>query len=156
MAGKLALPLENVVAQVRVELPPLADWMDPKHELERGWQLQSFHLDDNQLKDVASESVAILLALLARGVDEYPYSDFELDPEYFDPREVHLLSLRQLSRSEWKGLSVEAWVRWLAVHWGVARHLRVALRKLRGERRDTFRIRPLESEFRVVEAPAPT
>jgi hypothetical protein len=34
--------------------------------------------------------------------------------------------------------------------------LRVALRKLRGEQRDTFRIRPLESEFRVVEAPQPT
>lgn len=41
------------------------------------------------------------------------------------------------------------------MQWGVARHLRVALRKLRGERRDTFRIRPLEGELRVVEAPAP-
>jgi hypothetical protein len=41
------------------------------------------------------------------------------------------------------------------VQWGVARHLRVALRKLRGERRDTFRIRPLEGELRVVEAPEP-
>jgi len=27
---------------------------------------------------------------------------------------------------------------------------------LRGERRDTFRIRPLEGELRVVEAPEPT
>ncbi len=53
-------------------------------------------------------------------------------------------------------MNVEAWIRWLAVHWGVARHLRVALRKLRGERRDTFRIRPLEGELRVVEAPEPT
>jgi hypothetical protein len=104
----------------------------------------------------ACESVAILLSLLARGVDEYPYGDFALDPEYFDPNEVHLLSLRQVSRSAWADISVEAWVRWLAVHWGVARHLRVALRKLRAERRDTFRIRPLENELRVVEAPKPT
>lgn len=156
LAGQLALPLCDVVVQVRAELPALADWLNPEHELQRGWRLQSLRLEDDQLEDVASESVAILLALLARGVDEYPYGDFELDPEYFDPREVHLLSLRQVSRSEWASMNVEAWVRWLAVHWGVARHLRVALRKLRGERRDTFRIRPLEGELRVVEAPAPT
>ena len=156
LAGKLALPLGDVVAQVRAELPVLTSWLSPEHELQRGWRLQGLRLKDDQLEDVASESVAILLSLLARGVDEYPYVDFELDPEYFDPREVHLLSLRQVSRSAWAEISVEAWVRWLAVHWGVARHLRVALRKLRGERRDTFRIRPLEGELRVIEAPEPT
>jgi hypothetical protein len=156
LAGKLALPLGDLVAEVRRDLPALTDWLNPGHELQRGWRLQGLRLDDEQLEDVASESIAILLALLARGVDEYPYGDFELDPEYFDPREVHLLSLRQLSRNDWSAMTVERWVRWLAVHWGIARHLRVALRKLRGERRDTFRIRPLEGELRVVEAPAPT
>jgi hypothetical protein len=155
-AGKLTHWLSDVVAQVRTELPTLTDWLNPDHELQRGWRLQSLRLDDDQLEDVASESVAILLALLARGVDEYPYGDFELDPEYFDPREVHLLSFRQVSQGEWASMNVEIWVRWLAVHWGVSRHLRVALRKLRGERRDTFRIRPLEGELRVVEAPQPT
>src|SRR5207249_4576752 len=44
---------------------------------------------------------------------------------------------------------------WLAVNWGIQRHLTVALRKLRGERRDTFRIRPLEQELRVIEVPPP-
>jgi hypothetical protein len=156
LRSKLMLPLGDVVAEGRVDLPSLADWLNPEHELQRGWRLQGLRLEDDQLEEVASESVAILLALLARGVDEYPYGDFELDPEYFDPREVHLLSLRQVSRNEWAGMTVEAWVQWLAVHWGVARHLRVALRKLRGERRDTFRIRPLEGELRVVEAPQPT
>jgi len=156
LASKLALPLGDAVAQVQADLPTLADWLNPEHELQRGWRLQSLRLDNDQLEDVASESVAILLAILARGVDEYPYGDFELDPEYFDPREVHLLSLRQVSRGEWASMNVEGWVRWLAVHWGVARHLRVALRKLRGERRDTFRIRPLEGELRVIEAPEPT
>ena len=52
-------------------------------------------------------------------------------------------------------MTVDEWVKWLAVHWGVQRHLRVALRKLRGERRDTFRIRPLEQELRVIEVPPP-
>ena len=52
-------------------------------------------------------------------------------------------------------MTIEEWVRWLAIHWGVQRHLSVALRKLRGERRDTFRIRPLEQELRVIEVPSP-
>lgn len=152
----LKLSLDALVARVRGELPALADWQHEDHELQRGWRLQNLPLnDDTKLEEIAQESIAILLALLARGVDEYPYGDFELDPEYFDPREVHLLSLRHASKVEWAGLTVERWVRWLAVQWGVARHLRVALRKLRGERRDTFRIRPLEGELRVVEAPAP-
>lgn len=152
----LKLPLDALVTRVRGELPELADWQHEGHELQRGWRLQNLPLnDDTKLEEIAQESIAILLALLARGVDEYPYGDFELAPEYFDPREVHLLSLRHASKTEWARLTVEAWVRWLAVQWGVARHLRVALRKLRGERRDTFRIRPLEGELRVVEAPAP-
>ncbi|MFT3840769.1 MAG: hypothetical protein QM723_27510 [Myxococcaceae bacterium] len=152
----LKLPLDDLVARVRGELPALVDWQKEGHELQRGWRLQNLPLkDDAKLEAIAQESIAILLALLARGVDEYPYGDFELDAEYFDPREVHLLSLRHASKTAWAGLTVEAWVRWLAVQWGVTRHLRVALRKLRGERRDTFRIRPLEGELRVVEAPEP-
>lgn len=152
----LKLPLDQLVTRVRGKLPTLANWKQEEHELQRGWRLPSLRLDDDtNLAAIARESVEILLALLARGVDEYPYGDFELDPEYFDPREIHLLSLRHASKNEWTGLTVEGWIRWVAVQWGVARHLRVALRKLRGERRDTFRIRPLEGELRVVEAPEP-
>jgi hypothetical protein len=152
----LKLSLDARVGRVRDALPALVDWLHEDHELQRGWRLQGLPLDDDtQLEEIAAESLHILLALLARGVDEYPYRDFELDPEYFDPREIHLLSLRHAVKSEWTGLTVEGWVRWLAVQWGITRHLRVALRKLRGERRDTFRIRPLEDELRVVEAPAP-
>jgi len=154
--SKFAVPLRVLVAQGRSDLPELADWLNPSHELQRGWRLQAMRLEDNQLEDVALESLRILLALLARGVDEYPYGDFELDPEYFDPREIHLLALRRAARGEWADLTVEEWVRWLVVRWGVVRHLRVALRKLRGERRDTFRIRPLEGELRVIEVPRPT
>ena len=136
--------------------PPLESWLQSDHELQRGWRLQALRLEDDKLEVAAEESVQILLALLARGVDEYPYADFELDPEYFDPEEIHLLSLRHASRTTWIGITVGERVRWLSVHWCIGRHLRVALRKLRGERRDTFRIRPLEGELRVVEAPPPT
>ncbi len=152
----LKLSLRAKIGRTRDELPALTDWRHENHELQRGWRLQDLDLDDDgRIEEVASESVAILLALLARGFDDSPYGDFEIDQEYFDPREIHLLSFWQTSNSEWGGMTVEEWIRWLAVQWGVSRHLRVALRKLRGERRDTFRIRPLEDELRVVEVPAP-
>lgn len=156
LGSKLKLPLAEIVDRTRCELPPLADWLSSEHELQRGWKLQSLHLDDDQLEDVATESIAILTALLARGSDGYPYADFELDSAYFDPREIHLLSFREVFLRDWAALTMEEWIGWLSVHWGISRHLQVALRKLRGERRDTFRIRPLEGEFRVVEAPEPT
>lgn len=155
LGADLKMPLNVLVTRVRGELPALTDWLESGHELQRGWRLQGLRLDDARLEDVAKESVAIILALVARGVDEYPYGDFELDAEYFDPREIHLLSLRHASKGDWAELTVEGWIRWIAVQWCVARHLRIALRKLRGERRDTFRIRPLEGELRVVEAPVP-
>jgi hypothetical protein len=152
----LKLSLSAQVERMRDELPALADWRNENHELQRGWRLQDLDLDDDgRIEEIAGESIAILLALLARGIDDYPYGDFEIDQEYFDPREVHLLSFRQAISNEWNGMTLEDWIRWLAVQWGVTRHLRVALRKLRGERRDTFRIRPLEDELRVVEVPAP-
>ena len=104
---------------------------------------------------LAEEGVHILLSLLARGVDDNAYAEFEFEPDYLDAREVHLLSFGRVWRSTWADMTIEEWVRWLAVHWGIQRHLGVALRKLRSERRDTFRIRPLEQELRVIEVPFP-
>jgi hypothetical protein len=154
--ARLSRPLEDEIADVHARLPPLASWQEAEHELQRGWRLQDLGLEDDQLEEVAEQSIEILLALLARGIDESPYADFDLDPEYFDPQEIHLLSFRHASRTTWTGMTVGEWVRWLSVNWCIGRHLRVALRKLRGQHRDTFRIRPLEGELRVVEAPAPT
>ena len=97
----------------------------------------------------------LLLSLLARGFDANPYAQFEFEPGYFDRSEIHLLSLERTWHATWFAMSIEEWVRWLSVHWIIERHLSVALRKLRGQRQDTFRIRPPEHELRVVEVPAP-
>jgi hypothetical protein len=88
-------------------------------------------------------------------VDPNPYGEFDFDPDYFGAQELHLLSFGRAWRSIWADLTLEQWVKWLSVNWGIQRHLGVALRKLRGEQRDTFRIRPLEQELRVVEVPPP-
>lgn len=145
----------DVVSELRSNLPAMSAWQDDAHELQRAWKILEAGTEDGALAGLAEEGVHVLLSLLARGLDENPYAEFEFEPDHFDAREIHLLSFKQAWQSTWADMTIEQWVRWLAVHWGVRRHLSVALRKLRGERRDTFRIRPLERELRVVEVPPP-
>jgi hypothetical protein len=145
----------DMVAELRSSLPARSAWQNEAHEIQRGWRILDLGTEAAALKPLVAESVYLLLSLLARGLDDNPYAEFDFDPDYFDPREIHLLSLKQAWQSTWSNMTIEEWIRWLAIHWGVQRHLSVALRKLRGERRDTFRIRPLENELRVIEVPPP-
>jgi hypothetical protein len=147
--------IADVVTELRSSLPPIGSWQDDSHEMQRGWRILRAGTSDAASTVLVEEGMNILLSMLARGVDPNPYADFEFEPDHFDMREVHLLSFGQAWKSNWAELTIEQWLHWVAVHWGVQRHLNVALRKLRGERRDTFRIRPLENEYRVVEVPPP-
>ena len=145
----------DAVAALAERLPSLAAWQDEAHEIQRGWKILREGTEPGSAKTLVEEGVQVLLALLARGIDDNPYAEFDFEPDHFDAREVHLLSFRHAWETTWRDMTVEEWVRWLAIHWGVQRHLGVALRKLRGERRDTFRIRPLDQELRVIEVPPP-
>ena len=147
--------LADAVSELQSSLPPLGAWRDEAHELQRGWRILEVGVEADAHPVLVEEGVQILLSLLARQLDENPYAEFDFDPDHFDAREIHLVSFKQAWQTTWADMTVDEWVKWLAVHWGVQRHLRVALRKLRGERRDTFRIRPLEQELRVVEVPPP-
>ena len=143
----------DVVSELETHLPAMSAWRDDAHEMQRGWRILEAGTDDSKV--LVEEGVKVLLSLLARGISDDAYSEFEFEPDYFDSRELHLLSFGQAWRSRWADMTIEEWVRWLVVNWGVQRHLGVALRKLRAERRDTFRIRPLEQELRVIEVPPP-
>lgn len=145
----------HTVAELQSTLPPMGAWQNDSHEMKRGWKILEFDIKADSLRPLVEEGISLLLTLLARGLDENPYAEFDFDPDHFDPREIHLLSLKQTFESIWSDMSIQEWVRWLALHWGIQRHLSVALRKLRGEHQDTFRIRPLEQELRVVEVPSP-
>jgi hypothetical protein len=147
--------VSDVVSELKLTLPPLDAWQDESHEMQRGWRILDTEVNDRTLAGLFEESLQVLLSMLARGIDANPYGGFEFDPDYFGPQELHLLSFGRAWGSIWANLTIEEWARWLSVHWGIERHLSVALRKLRAERRDTFRIRPLEEELRVVEVPRP-
>ena len=146
------LTVGGAVERVRKSLPALDDWAAPEHEIRRMWTLEALAREGESTADVARESLMLLLSLLARGLRDYPYQEFELDPAYFSPSDVHLVTLRRWA-SEWEVWPFEDWVAWLGRRWCIERHLHVALRKLRGENRDTFRVRPLDGTFAVVEVP---
>jgi hypothetical protein len=50
-------------------------------------------------------------------------------------------------------MSMEQVLQWLLTHWGIELHLRVALRKLRGQSQSTFRIRPSDRGMEVIAVP---
>ena len=145
----------DAVSELRSSIPAISAWQHDAHEIQRGWRILEAGTEATALPALVEEGVQILLSLLARGLDDNPYAEFEFEPDHFDAREIHLLSFKQAWQSTWADMTVEEWVRWLSVHWGIQRHLSVALRKLRGGRRDTFRIRPHEQDLRVIEVPPP-
>jgi len=158
LAGHMDRPVGDVVEEFTRTLPRQEKWQSSTHEEQRFWRIYEIGrqpVGDKECVDMAKECIQVLFALFKRGLEENPYSDFRMDPGYFEPGEVHLQSLYQKWHGDWQKMTLREWVRWLANHWGVGRHFRVALRKLRGERRDTFRIRPLDGEYRVVEVPPP-
>lgn len=145
----------EVVAELQSTLPDLNAWQKDYHEMQRGWKILELGIEDTALASLVQEGIYLLLSLKARGLNDNPYKEFDFEPDHFDSREIHLLSFNRAWQSIWTEMTIEEWVRWLAVHWGIQRHMNVALRKLRGEHRDTFRIRPLEQELRVIEVPLP-
>ncbi len=146
------LTVGGAVERVRDSLPSVSDWSSSEHEIPRTWNLEEVARKGESIPRVARESTMLLLSLLARGLRDYPYQEFDLDPAYFSAGDIHLVTLRRLA-GEWEHWALGDWVAWLGRRWCIERHLHVALRKLRGESRDTFRIRPLDGSLSVVEVP---
>ena len=146
------LTVEAAVERLRDSLPPLSDWSATSHEIQRTWKLHASAHNHESSSEVAREAAMILLSLLARGLSEDPYKDFAIDPGYFSSEDIHLSSLQQ-EAVRWLKWNIEDWIAWLGREWGIDRHLHVALRKLRYESRDTFRIRPLDESLTLVEVP---
>lgn len=150
---------ESAVAVVREKMPALGDWDDELHELGRAQQVEDiagrFEANPEQLAPTVGHALAVLVALVVRSRETSagaPYRDFDFAPDRFGGDEIDLSSF-QLAQSRWAAGSVREWLRWIATTWGIERHLHVALRKMRADGRDTFRVRPLDDRLQLVEAP---
>lgn len=100
-------------------------------------------------------SLRVLIALASRAdTSADPYTDLVFDPGYFSFYPINLNSLASCITTSWSSMSTSEWLRWLLTKWGIDTHLRVALRKLRGQGRSTFRIRPSDFGLEVIDIPA--
>jgi hypothetical protein len=150
-----AEPLQQAVQRVADAMPALSDWEAPLHELQLGWKVTEREANNARaVEAVFVPAVQLLLTLLARGVDHAAYTGLDIDAA--DPREVNLRSFAEHRDGLWRNMTAGEWMAWIATRWGLERHLTVALRKLRHEKRDTFQVRPGEEGFHVVGVPWPT
>ena len=147
---------EGALATITAQLPALTDLASPDHEINLLSELQSRVAEpDGSDRDRLVLAARILLSVCARERGEAPYGRLGFPLDYFRTHPINLISLGRLAADEWVGLSMSEWFGWLASRWGVEAHLRVALRKLRYQPKDTFHVVPTDNGLKVVAEPTP-
>lgn len=149
----------EAVNRTASDLLPLELWSEPEHEVQLGWKIHNLSRAEDaarQRREVVRTSMKILLALAAREQGAEAHQSLGLPPHYLIQYPVNLLNFERHARDGWRSKPLHELLGWLGTQWGVAAHLRVALRKLRYESRDTFRIKPMDQGLVVTEAPLPS
>jgi hypothetical protein len=145
------------VAGAKSWLPDLSEWTNSIHEVqlvERIAQLSRQPKSAENRRDIISASLRTLIALAQRSeTEDKVYGDLVFDEGYFRSYPINLQSFGFHRTNTWSVLTMREALRWLLVHWGMEVHLRVALRKLRGQSQSTFRIRPSDRGLEVIDVP---
>ena len=140
-------------------LPDMSHWLDESHEVQLTERIVKLS-DSNAPKSTKTRSEIFLAALQClaalahrRPAGGDPYENLIFDPRYFEHYPINLRSFGHHVSTSWPSLSLREVVRWLLLNWGIDIHLRVALRKLRGQSKSTFRIRPTDRGLEVIAVP---
>lgn len=154
---------DELVRKSGRRLPRIEDWLNKNHEIQlRGRLLDAYNNADDleSCMEAIVDGVALLAALASRMQHDAPaYSESLLSSDILSYYPINLETFRQLSTGAWTSMSVQDLAGWLVSEWGIATHIRVALRKLRSNPKPTFRIRPTDLGLRVeadIPPPAPT
>ena len=148
--------VEYLVDHCHEWLPDLEKWMDENHEVQLARNIVQLCTSDKSVTNrtnIIVSALKILLALSHRPEVHQGYNDFIFPGHYFQYYPINLKSFIQHTDSTWRKLTLKDWVAWLTSHWGISAHLRVALRKLRGQSQSTFRVRPSDQGLEVITVP---
>jgi hypothetical protein len=146
------IPFATLIETARSTIPALTAWEDPHHEHQLACDIRSSKEPSAAMLHMALE---ILVALVARDSADRPYGPFDFSSDYFGLYPINLQTLRDHAQGAWSQLTMSALVAWLVTHWGIDTHLRVALRKLRHEMKDTFRVKPTDRGLEYIENAGP-
>jgi hypothetical protein len=142
----------TLIETARSTLPALTAWEDPRHEHRLACDIRSSKEPSAAMLHMALE---ILVALVARDSADRSYGPFDFSSDYFGLYPINLQTLRDHAQGAWSQLTMSELVAWLVTHWGIDTHLRVALRKLRHEMKDTFRVKPTDRGLEYIENTGP-
>jgi len=142
----------KIIETRRASQPPHSSRQLADHELNLAYAVfEALAADDSD--QTVSLATQVIVALLARNPADSGYGQFVLSDRFLETYEINLAFLHNFAARIWTEMSTREWLDWLAGKWGIQVHFRVALRKLRHQLQDTFRIVPLDDGLQVREAP---
>lgn len=148
----------RLVGAATEKLPPLSHWKDPDHEIQYAEQLVQLCRTGKSAENrrlIIIAALRVLIALASRSSEEdHAYGEIVFEEGYFNYYPINLRAFRFYAANTWPSMAAPEFLRWLLLNWGIDTHLRVALRKLRGQSQSTFRIRPSERGLEVIGIPA--
>jgi len=147
----------SLVEESKSWLPALSEWKNTSHEIQLTNQIYEL-CQGAKTKEARGQillkSLMAIVALAARGAEaELPYGELVFEKNYFRYYPINLATFQAHATETWKSFNVVELLKWLLTNWGVDQHMRVALRKLRGQSQSTFRIRPADSGLEVISVP---
>lgn len=147
----------ELVQQGKNWLPNLNTWSNDNHEVQLAESIVRMSRTGKSMENrrkIIVNSVKILIALAARRrLGTQAYKNLVFPGNYFQVYPINLQSFVHHTGNDWADLRLAKLLAWLSLHWCVNNHLRVALRKLRGQSKSTFRIRPSDQGFEVIGVP---
>jgi hypothetical protein len=146
--GELAsVSLAAGIQETRDALPPLNEWHRDDHEFQVANHIRPAAEKDDD-SGCLGAACTVLLALAARHLRPHPYVEAGVPADYLRDYPLNLNTFAASIEGSWAGLSVADWLGELAASWGIESHLRVALRKLHHESKDTFLVRMTDQGLR--------
>lgn len=153
----LEAKFDSVIADNVSWLPDIGNWTHEDHEVQQAKlvaELSAQGKSEKNRSQITLSAIKILIALKSRPQSDEGYSNIFFPGNYLQFYPINLKAFTFYSYQTWNDLSMREWVYWLCSNWGVNTHLRVALRKLRGQSQSTFRIRPSDHGLEVISVPA--
>lgn len=151
---------ESFLKHAKQQMPMVKDCENHNHEMSLADEiLQRCRTQGNDTKYV--EIILLAFRILANiflrdCIRENPYGDVSLPEDYLWYYPVNLNSFYHHVRNVWPGMKLKDVIIFFVSRWAIENHLRVALRKMRTDQRDTFQIRPTDDGLVWVNTPEPT
>ena len=139
------------------ELASIQNWVDENHEVQAAFEVEYLcrqeKTSENRIK-ILKECFKIISALCSRDCFPKGYGDFTfIRKNYLNYYTINLQAFDYYAENTWPEMNFSEWLLWMFKEWGIEAHLKVALRKLRGQSQSTFRIKPSDQGFEVIETP---